>query len=216
MSFKHKFITLKKILLLLFLTPILGYSQKNTFNSYGNASLFYKKSLTLTKSPLIGAAAVFGARFSNVGIGLGLEAFKVEDRYSVAYPIFIDVRYFFKQKQVSEKSKVLPFVALNVGKLIWNTSYSNNTGLDNTVFYYKGRSVVNFEVGMHLNQKFKERGIYIAGGFKYLTSNYYNENTNSYTVGAGGVVVIGTPVITKSPTRVVNYRDLYLKIGYQF
>jgi hypothetical protein len=207
---------MKKIFLVLFLIPILGYSQKNTFTLYGNASLFYKKSFTLTKSPPIGGAAVVGTRFSNVGIGLGFEAFKIEDRYAVAYPIFIDVRYFFKQKEGSEKKSVLPFIALNVGKLIWNTSYSNNTGLDNTVFYYNGRSMVGFEAGVHVNQKSKKQGIYIASGFKFLASNYYAENTNSYSVGAGGVIVIGTPVVSKSPTRVVNYSDLYLKIGYQF
>ncbi len=207
---------MKKIFLLLYLMPIVGYSQKNTFTLYGNASLFYKKSFTITKSPPIGGAAIVGARFSNVGVGLGLEAFKIEDKYAEAYPIFIDVRYFFKQKDGSEKNSVLPFIALNYGKLIWNTNYSNNTGLDNTVFYNNGRSVFNIEAGMHLYQKLKKRGIYIAGGFKYLTSNNYNENTKSYTVGAGGVVVIGTPVVTKSPTRVVHYSDLYLKIGYQF
>jgi hypothetical protein len=207
---------MKKILFILFLMPVLGYSQKHAFTLYGNASLFYKKSLTLTKSPPIGGAAICGTRFSNVGVGLGLEAFKIEDKYSAAYPIFIDVRYFFNQKANAEKNSLLPFVAFNAGKLIWNTSFSNNTGLDNTVFYYKGRSMLAFEVGVHVNQKFKKKGIYIATGFKYLASNYYAENTNSYRVSSGGVIVVDTPVVTKYPTQLIHDRYLYLKLGYQF
>jgi hypothetical protein len=76
--------------------------------------------------------------------------------------------------------------------------------------------MVGFEAGVRLNQKLKKRGVFIAGGFKYLTSNYYIENTNSYRVGPGGVIVVGTPVVTRTSTETVGNKNLYLKLGYQF